>query len=214
MKLLAINGSPRRNKNTGQLLEQVVAGARSKGAETELVHLMDLPPYRGCISCFACKQIGGRSYGRCVVKDSLQPILQKAHEADALVLGTPVYLFTETSLMRAFLERLCFQYLLYSNIKPPLSTRKNGVGLIYTMNMTEAQMVQHGLDKVTGYAKMFLESLFAPCEVLYSCDTLQFDDYSKYDTDRFDASAKQKRHHEVFPADLKKAYTLGERLVI
>jgi multimeric flavodoxin WrbA len=96
MKLLAVNGSPRKNKNTARLLEQVVAGAGEKGAETELVHLRDLR-YTGCISCFECKRIGGPSYGRCVLKDDLRPILDKAHEADVLVLGSPFYICTETA---------------------------------------------------------------------------------------------------------------------
>jgi multimeric flavodoxin WrbA len=62
MKLLAVNGSPRKNKNTAMLLEQVVAGAAAKGAEAELVHLRGRQ-YSGCVSCFECKRIGGPSYG-------------------------------------------------------------------------------------------------------------------------------------------------------
>jgi hypothetical protein len=48
--------------------------------------------------------------------------------------------------------------------------------------------------------------------VLLSCDTLQFDDYSKYETDIFDDIAKRKRHSEVFPQELEKAFALGKRL--
>ena len=47
MKLLAVNGSPRKTWNTAQLLQQVVAGARAQGADAELVHLRDLK-YTGC----------------------------------------------------------------------------------------------------------------------------------------------------------------------
>lgn len=46
------------------------------GAETELINLYDLQ-YRGCISCFSCKRIGGKSYGKCAVNDELTPILKK-----------------------------------------------------------------------------------------------------------------------------------------
>ena len=111
MKLLAVNGSPRKKWNTAQLLTQVVEGAREAGAEAELVHLVDLK-YTGCKSCFACKKIGGLSYGRCVLKDELRPVLDRAHEADVLVLGTPFYICAESAFMRAFEERLWFQYLL------------------------------------------------------------------------------------------------------
>lgn len=212
MKLLAINGSPRKRGNTGQLLERVVAGAQSAGAEAELVHLRDVD-FRGCISCFACKRIGGPSYGRCAVRDGLTPVLQKAHEADVLVSGSPFYFLTETSFMRAFQERLFFQYYLYSNIKPPLSPRKKATALIYTMNVREEDMEAYGKTQIVETAKGIMERLFAPCEVLLSCDTLQFDDYSKYDTDIFDAEAKRKRHAEVFPRHLENAFSLGARLV-
>jgi multimeric flavodoxin WrbA len=91
-----------------------LAGAAGSGAETELVHLYDLE-FKGCISCFACKKIGGKNYGRCAVNDGLTPILKKISEADALILGTPVYFGAETGEMRSFLERLMFQFLTYTS---------------------------------------------------------------------------------------------------
>ena len=212
MKLLAINGSPRKNKNTGQLLTQIAAGAEAKGAKAELVHLKDIQ-YTGCISCFACKLIDGPSYGRCVVNDGLKPVLQMAHDADVLVMGTPFYFMAETSFMRAFQERLWFQYYLYSLHKPPLSPRKKATALLYTMNVSYEQMEDYGKTRIINTSKTIMEQLFAPCEVFLSCDTLQFDDYSKYDTDRFDVVAKQKRHKEVFPQELQDAFNLGARLV-
>lgn len=212
MKLLAVNGSPRKNKNTAQLLEQVVAGAASKGAEAELIHLRDYR-YTGCVSCFECKRIDGPSYGRCVLKDELRPVLDKAHEADVLVLGSPFYIGTETAFMRAFEERLWFQYLLYSNVKPPLSPRKKATALVYTMNVREDELATYGKNVIIDRAKWLMEKQFAPCEILLSCDTLQFEDYSKYNTDMWDEKAKRERHKTVFPQELEKAFALGERLV-
>jgi multimeric flavodoxin WrbA len=60
MKAIAVNGSPRKGWNTATLLRKALAGAKKNGAETDLVHLYGLS-YRGCISCFACKKIGGKS---------------------------------------------------------------------------------------------------------------------------------------------------------
>ena len=54
MNILLINGSPRKNMNTATLLEKAAKGARSAGADVELVHLYDYE-YSGCKSCFACK---------------------------------------------------------------------------------------------------------------------------------------------------------------
>ena len=62
MKILAINGSPRKNSNTATLLKKALEGAAAQGAETELIHLYDLN-FKGCISCFACKLKDGKSYG-------------------------------------------------------------------------------------------------------------------------------------------------------
>ncbi|MBP5770207.1 MAG: NAD(P)H-dependent oxidoreductase [Bacteroidaceae bacterium] len=87
IKALFINGSPRKNGNTAQLLKRAMDGAREAGAEVELVNLYDRSlNYKGCMSCFACKLKGGKK-GVCSFKDDLQPILQKAVEADVLVWG-------------------------------------------------------------------------------------------------------------------------------
>ena len=211
MKFLAINGSPRKNKNTASLLGKIAEGAASTGAETELVHLVDLN-YRGCTSCFACKLVGGKSYGRCVMNDDLTPVLQAAHDADVLVLGTPFYFMEETSIMRGLMERLWFQYYLYTQKKPPLSPKKKATALVYTMNIPEAAMPDFGKDKIVAKAKGVMEHLFGSCEILLSCDTKQFDDYSKYEVDYFDVPSKLKRHEEIFPLELQKAYELGIRL--
>lgn len=68
MKVIALNGSPRKKWNTATLPENALEGAASRGAETELIHLYDLK-FKGCLSCFACKTAGGESYGQCAVDD-------------------------------------------------------------------------------------------------------------------------------------------------
>ena len=68
MHVMAINGSPRKKWNTATLLEHALAGAAAKGAQTEMIHLYDLN-FKGCTSCFACKLKGGKSEGRCALKD-------------------------------------------------------------------------------------------------------------------------------------------------
>ncbi len=213
MKLVAINGSPRKNRNTASLLAQVVAGAVSKGAQAELIHLRD-HNYKGCISCFHCKRIGSKHYGRCAIRDELTPVLNKAHEADLIVLGSPLYFSTESSLMHACMERLFFQYYLYTSAKPPLSPRKKAVALLYTMNVREEDIPLYRKDAAIAISKGVMEHLFAPCEVFLCTDTQQFTDYSKYEVDVFDVPAKLKRHKEVFPKDLERAFALGARLVL
>jgi multimeric flavodoxin WrbA len=48
--------------------------------------------YKGCISCFACKEKGGKNYRRCVVRNDLKPIFKKIETTDALIFGSPIYL--------------------------------------------------------------------------------------------------------------------------
>ncbi len=211
MKLLAVNGSPRKKWNTARLLERVVEGAASQGAKAGLIHLRDLK-YGGCLSCFHCKDPKGKSYGRCVLKDDLREVLDRAHQADLLVLGTPFYFSVETALMRAFLERLWFQYYLYTRQKPPLSPRKKAVGLLYTMNVREEDIPRYGQDATINRAKGVMETLFGPCQVFLCTDTKQVKEYAKYEMDVWDVEAKDRRHQEVFPEDLKRAFDWGARL--
>ncbi|MCL2001719.1 MAG: NAD(P)H-dependent oxidoreductase, partial [Planctomycetes bacterium] len=166
----------------------------------------------GGTSCFACKRIGGSNYGRCAMRDSLTPILDELAEADAIVLGSPIYLFAETGEMRACLERLCFQYSRYTDPPATLFPRRIRTALILTMNIPDAAVADMGLDRHIEISRKILERIFGYCETLLATDTLQFDDYSKYESSRFDPEAKQLRHREIFPQDEARAAALGRRL--
>lgn len=210
MKVIAFNGSPRKEWNTATLLKHALEGAASQGAETELVHLYDLN-YKGCISCFACKLKGGKSYGHCTVNDDLKPIFKKVEEADAIILGSPIYLSTITGEMRSFLERLVFQYLVYDAEHSNLFPKKMNTGFIYTMNVDEKYVEQIGYERTFKGTEMTMKRIFGASEFLCATDTYQFDDYSKYESSSFDAEQKAKRHREVFPEDCKKAFDMGVR---
>ncbi|WP_027366419.1 flavodoxin family protein [Desulfocurvibacter africanus] len=211
MKAIAINGSPRKKWNTATLLENALAGAKDNGAETRLVHLYDLA-YKGCISCFACKKIGGKSYGRCAVQDELTPILDEVAEADVLILGSPFYFRTETGEMRSFMERLLFPYLTYTPGYASIFPGKIQTGLVYTMNVPAEVMATINQDVAASASQFTMARTFGNCETLLCTDTYQFDDYSKYLCTAFDAQAKAKRREEVFPQDCARAYELGAKL--
>jgi multimeric flavodoxin WrbA len=210
MKVIGINGSPRKKWNTATLLAKALEGAASKGAETETIHLYDLD-FKGCISCFACKTKGGKSYGRCAVKDDLATVLEKVQEVDAMVLGSPIYFGTVTGEMRSFMERLLFPYLAYTNPPSSLFQRKINTGFIYTMNAPEERIGQYGSQHI-GLNEMILKMVFGSSESLMSYETYQFDDYSKVVSDFFDVEQRTKRRKEVFPADCAKAFEFGAKL--
>ncbi len=212
MKILALNGSPRKNWNTAQLLDKTLAGAASQGAETELIHLGDLS-FKGCISCFACKRLGSLSYGKCALSDELTPVLHKIEQIDALVLGSPIYLGAASSAMRACLERLLFQYLVYDDKYSSLFTRRIATAMIYTMGVPEELMITMGYESHFRITETLMNRILGTVEALYVTDTYQFDDYAKYMAPRFDPAAKAKRRKEQFPLDCQKAYELGLHLV-
>ncbi len=211
MKVLAINGSPRKKWNTATLLGKALEGAASQGAETELIHLYDLD-YKGCISCFSCKLKDGKSYGRCAVKDDLAPVLERIESTDAFILGSPIYLGAATGQMRSFLERLVFPYLVYDLERSTLCRRRIRTGFIYTLGADEDQMKQMGFDQPLKLTEMMLKGIFGASETLLVNDTYQFDDYSKYVTPRFDPEQKARRRADVFPQDCQKAFEMGARL--
>ena len=212
MKVIAINGSPRKKWNTATLLEKALEGAASEVAETELIHLYDLN-YQGCTSCFACKLKDGKSYGKCAMNDELTHVLAKLKDADAVILGSPIYLGNSTGEMRSFMERFIFPYLVYSANPMSLYPKNIPVGYIYTMNIKEEYFDLFGLHKVIELNQGVATRIFGYSESLYSTDTYQFDDYSKYVSDRYDPAEKAKRRAEVFPLDCEKAFEMGKKFI-
>lgn len=211
MKVLAINGSPRKTWNTATMLSKALEGAASKGAQTELIHLYDLR-YKGCISCFACKLKGGQSYGKCAYQDDLTPVLTKIEMADAVILGSPIYFGNVTGEMRSLMERMLFQYLVYDENYSSLVPKKKSIGFIYTMNIKETMLQDWGYDRTFLANETTFKRVFGASEYLLATDTYQFSDYSNYVTTAFDEAAKAKRRQEVFPADCEKAFEMGVRL--
>jgi len=211
--VIGINGSPRKSWNTATLLNKALEGAVSQGAKTELIHLYDLN-FKGCTSCFACKMKGGKSYGKCAMNDELTPVLESIGTADAIILGSPIYLGTVSGEMRSFMERLIFPYIVYDQNYSSLFTRKIPTGTIYTMNVTEDRMKEMGYEQHIGATEMVLGRVFGTAESLCVTDTYQFDDYSEYVVSCFDPEKKAKRREEMFPQDCEKAHNMGVRFVM
>ncbi|WP_017210218.1 flavodoxin family protein [Clostridium beijerinckii] len=213
MKIIAINGSPRKNKNTVTLLNKALEGAKSQGSEIELINLYDLK-YRGCISCFACKRKDGE-HGKCAMKDDLTHVLEKLKTADAIIFGSPIYNMNITSGISALLERFVFSNVIYSIEVPTVYPRKIQSGFIYTMGITEKYMDDTGYKLVLKpYQDSISMVLGNPIKLLYSYDTYQFTDYEKYESSMFSEKAKAKHRAEQFPIDCQKAFDMGVSLAI
>lgn len=102
-RVLGIAGSPRRNGNSDRLLDACLEGARSAGADTDLLVVADagIAPCRGCNAC--------SSTGECVVRDGAQAAFALIDAADAIVIASPVYFATVPAVLKALYDR-CQQY--------------------------------------------------------------------------------------------------------
>lgn len=101
MKIIGLNGSPRRSQSrTGQLVEQILNGAREAGAEIEHFEINRLK-VEPCIACDKCHKTG-----YCVQKDDFQETFDKIMAADGLVLGSPVYIYQVTAQLKNWIDRL------------------------------------------------------------------------------------------------------------
>lgn len=89
-KILILNGGPRMHNNTAQLLAAAREGAVSAGASTETVDLYKLN-FTDCRSCLACKNKKMAVPWKCYWKDGLTETLQKVYEADAIIIGSPIF---------------------------------------------------------------------------------------------------------------------------
>ena len=102
MRILGINGSPRREGNTSAFLNATLARAEELGAETRYVWLGD-KNLRGCRGCYGCVEAR-----RCVVEDDFAPIFDEMLKADGILLGSPVYHASMTAELKALLDRSGF----------------------------------------------------------------------------------------------------------
>jgi multimeric flavodoxin WrbA len=205
--VVAINGSPRKNRNTATLLQKAMDGATSTGAQAELIHLYDLQ-FKGCSSCFACKRKGSKTVGHCIMKDGLTDLLEKILTCDVLLLGSPVYFGNITGGMQCFLERLLFSNLSYNEGSSSVFKGNIASGFIFTMNMGKDQAEL----SLFNHYKNLLTRLGKTSEMLLSKDTYQFDDYSLYEASRFSEPHKARVRAEQFPVDCQNAFEMGAML--
>lgn len=207
MKIVAINASPRLAWNTSKLVREAAKGAEAEGAEVQIFALYKLEKFTGCISCFGCKL--PEHQGECVCKDGLTPVLDAIRNADGLIIGTPNYLGDVSAAFRSLYERLIFQALTYKMEPRSYNTHMIPVLFLMTSNCSEDFYSQIGYDKMLENYKNTLSRMVGPTEIMVCGDTLQVNDYSKYNWTMFNPEAKKARHEEVFPKDLEKAFALG-----
>lgn len=102
MKVLLLNGSPKKDGNTAFALAQMAEVFAEQGIDAEVIHVGS-QPVRGCMACGGCY-----SSGRCIFDDLVNETASKFREADGMVAASPVYYASANATLIAFLDRLFY----------------------------------------------------------------------------------------------------------
>ena len=102
MKVLLINGSPKKEGCTFTALSEVAKALNEEGIETEIFHVGN-KPIAGCMGCGACKKTG-----KCKFDDTVNECIPKAKEADGIIVGSPVHYASASGMITSFMDRLFF----------------------------------------------------------------------------------------------------------
>lgn len=136
------------------------------------------------------------------------PVLEKAAQADILVLGSPIFLMDVSAQMKAFLERLIFPFATYEAGYKTIAPKRCDVATIYTMNVLEEMFP----EAVIANIESFIGHVFNQPNRICAFNTYQFSDYSKYAVEVFDEESKRKYRDDMFPVELESAFSLGMKM--
>jgi multimeric flavodoxin WrbA len=138
MKAVGIVGSPRKKGNTSLLVNEALRGIQEDGSETKVFYLNEMQ-IRGCQGCRTCK----KPEAKCALKDDMATLYEEIESADAVVIGSPVYMFQMTGQTKLFVDRL------YAFMNPDFSHRL-GEGkktlMIYAQGQPAPELFKNSFD--------------------------------------------------------------------
>lgn len=210
--VVIVHSSPRKGMNTAALAESASSGLAAAGHSTRAHALYELR-FKGCSSCFACKREHGPSYGRCALKDDLAPVLEEIRGCRALILASPIYFGGVNAAMRAFLERLLFQSLLYTSPPSAVPGPRIKVGMIYAMNVREDQFLGHPMKAQLELLEASIARALGELKTFYAFDTDQLKDYEDVQYTYTDWRARRERQRVEFPKRLAAVADFARALV-
>ena len=147
-KILVIQGGGRPHGNTAQLVESFVRGAEEAGNSVDVISL-NKHEVKGCLGCNACR------YGKpCVQKDSFNDIVPKIKDADCIVFASPLYFWTISSKLKAFIER--FYCIAEEDPNPPLGRYEKYPVKDCVLLMTAADNFFWTFEQAVSYYKFAL----------------------------------------------------------
>lgn len=149
MKVVAFNGSARKDGNTAILLERVLEQLRLEGIETELIQMAGKKVH-GCTACMKCRE---KKDHRCSgLNDFGNECIEAADSADGIIIGSPVYFADVTAETKAFIDRLGY----VGRANPEMLRRKVGAGVIAVRRAGAV----HALDTINHL--FFISEMIVP----------------------------------------------------
>ncbi|CDF58419.1 flavodoxin family protein [Thermobrachium celere] len=149
MKVVAFNGSPKKEGNTYHAIKIVAEELQNEGIDVEIVHVGD-KPIRGCIACGMCYK---NKNERCVIDDEVNVWIQKMKEADGIILGSPVYFSSIAGTMKAFLDRAFY----VASANGGLFRNKVGASVV-AVRRSGGVTTFNQLNNYINYAEMLMPS--------------------------------------------------------
>ena len=143
MKVVAINGSPRKEGNTFILLNYVILELEREGIEVKLIQTTGLK-LEGCNACRCCFRNKDK---KCVIKDDMQPIIDDILESDGIILGSPTYFGDITPEIKAIIDRTG----IVSTANGGLLKRKLGAAVIADVIAVGKGGAVHGFDTINNF---------------------------------------------------------------
>ena len=133
MKVLLVNGSPRKESCIYTDLTAVAETLKNEGVDSEIFWIGN-QPVQGCTACFSCRKSGGGG-GGCVFKDKLYTdFVSKLRECDGIIIGSPVYYAGPSGSLCAILDRIFFSAGPYLARKPAaciVNARRGGASAAF-----------------------------------------------------------------------------------
>ena len=185
MKVLAVMGSPRIGGNTDVLIDEALRGARDAGAFAEkiIVDELEISP---------CAEFNGCTLdGNCVIRDDMDDIYESLDEADALIIGSPIFFYGLPAQLKALVDR-CQVFWARKYILKQEPAKQGRKGAFIAVGATKGSNLFEG-------AKLTVKCLF---------DAMGVD----YAEELFIRSVEQKGEVKKHPTAMKDAYELGKRI--
>lgn len=147
MNVLLFNGSPHQKGNTSAILNKIAEGAKSEGAAVKVIDLNKLD-IKGCQGCYGCQQES--SIGECVIIDEMKPLFNDVYNAEAIVIGSSIYMGQMTSQTKQFFDRF------FAFIRPDFSSRLNNkkTALVFAHGQSDPNLYKSYIDHTAGAFNM------------------------------------------------------------